>query len=206
MRTSRLSLLAGSAILLLVLTGCDPGNGSGNGGAEGEGPGDGPTGCMAGLWEADVANLGVQLGEYLESKGIDIVSASASGTQGMSLDEQGYAGWAAESLQFVVVTSPTEGIVVTTTQTHNGTMRSDWGWDSDTVFRFVDIVDEGYNVETIADVNGTPTGESMDLPLGGMSEVPITAQCDGDKLVTQAEGSPFTTTWRRVGDAPPQEN
>jgi hypothetical protein len=204
MRTSRIVQLAAPAILLLALTGCGPGGGDGDAGVDAEG--EGPTECMSGLWEADVENLGVQLGEYLESKGIDIVSASASGTQGLALDEQGYAGWSAESLQFVVVTSPTEGIVVTTTQTHNGTMRSDWGWDSDTVFRFVDIVDEGYNVETIADVNGTPTGESIDLPLGGMSDVPITAQCDGDKLVTQAEGSPFTTTWRRVGDAPPQEN
>ncbi|HTE62195.1 MAG TPA: hypothetical protein VK631_17715, partial [Solirubrobacteraceae bacterium] len=119
----------------------------------------------------------------------------------LSLDEQGYAGWAAEGLQFVVVTAPTEGIVVTMTQTHNGTMRSDWGWDSDTVFGFTNIADEGYNVETVADVNGTPTGQSIDLPLGGMSEVPITAECDGDTMITQAQGSPFTTTWHRIGES-----
>jgi len=197
--TVKIALLPVPAILLIALTACSPGTGGGDEGDAIEG--GSPTDCVTGLWDADTADLGVQLGEYLISKDIAIVSSTGAGSQQLSLDEQGYAGWAAEGLQFVVVTAPTEGIVVTMTQTHTGTMRSDWGWDSDTVFGFTNITDEGYNVETVADVNGTPTGQTIDLPLGGMSEVPITAECDGDTMITQAQGSPFTTTWHRIGES-----
>ena len=68
------------------------------------------------------------------------------------------------------------------TQTHNGSMRSDWGWDSDTVFGFTNITDEGYEVDTVADINGTATEYPIDIPLDGMSEVPITvATCEATR-------------------------
>ncbi len=183
------------AILLIALTACSPGPGGDAGGAAGGGS---PTECVTGNWDADVANLADQMGDYLLSKGHPITSSTGSGTQQLSLSEDGYAGWAAESLQLVVAFVPTEGIVVTTTQTHNGSMRADWGWDSDTVFGFSNITDEGYQIETVSDVNGTPTA-TFDLPLGGMSEVPITvANCDETTMVTKAAGSPFSTIWHRI--------
>jgi hypothetical protein len=189
-------LLSVPAILVIALTACSPGTGDAGGGT-----GDGsPTACVTGNWDADVANLADQMGEYLLSKGHPITSSTASGTQQLSLTEDGYAGWAVESLQFVVAFVPSEGIVVTTTQTHNGSMRADWGWDSDTVFGFSGITDEGLHVETVSDVNGTPT-VPVDMPLDGMSEVPITvASCDDDTMVTKAAGSPFSTTWHRIPD------
>ncbi|MEO8263564.1 MAG: hypothetical protein ABI566_13435 [Pseudolysinimonas sp.] len=189
----KIAALSVPAILLIALTACSPGTG------DGEIVGGSPTDCITGTWDADVADLAAQMQAYLIEKGHPIISSTASGTQQLALTEDGYAGWAAENLQFVTVFSPSEGITVTTTQTHNGSMRADWGWDSDTVFGFSDITDEGYDVETVSVVNGTSTTPSdMSVAEGGMSAVPITAQCEGDLLVTKAEGSPFTTTWHRI--------
>ena len=190
--TAKIAALSVPAILLIALTACSPGTG---GGIEG----GSPTECITGTWNADVDDLASQMEAYLIAKGDPIISSTASGSQQLALSEDGYAGFSSENLQFVTVSSPSEGIIVTTTQTHNGSMRADWGWDSDTVFGFSNITDEGYEIQTVSDVNGTPT-PVVDTPLdgAGMSEVPLTAHCDGDTLVTKAEGSPFTTTWTRI--------
>jgi hypothetical protein len=199
MRTSRIALIGVPVILMLGLTACD----SGGGGSEDDGEivGGSPTECVTGLWDADVADLATQMGEHLTAKGLPIISSTGSGSQQLSLDEQGYAGFASTGLQLVITADLENDLILTVTQTHNGSMRADWGWDSDTVFGFTNITDEGYQVDTVADINGTVTEYPLDIPLGGMSDVPLAVTCEGDTMTTKAEQSPFTTTWHRVGDA-----
>jgi hypothetical protein len=146
---------------------------------------------------ADVPGLAAQMQEYMTGNGLPVTSVEGSGTQQLSLDEQGYAGFSTD-LTLVTVADLSNDMVLTVTQTHSGTMRADWGWDSDTVFGFSNITDEGYAVTTVADINGTATEYPLDMPLGGLSDVPLTVTCEGDTMTTKAAESPFTTTWHRL--------
>ena len=41
-----------------------------------------------------------------------------------------------------------------------------------------------------ADINGTATEYPIDIPLGGMSEVPLAVTCEGDTMTTKAAEQP----------------
>jgi hypothetical protein len=197
--TVKMLLLPAVALLALTLTACDPGSAGDTGGTTPEASG-GDTACVTGLWDADVNDLAAQVARLLSDKGLPITGSSASGQQQLSLDEQGYAGMASTGLTFVITAELGDGLVETIRQTHDGSFRGDWGWDSSTVMGFANVTDEGYTVTTVVDINGQTSDAPVDIPLGGMSDVPLTVTCDGDTMTTKAQGSPFTTTWHRVGD------
>jgi hypothetical protein len=201
--TVKMLALPAVALVALSLTACSPGTGGGGDGSGGSGPdaSGGDTACVTGLWDADTADLAAQVGTFLSDKGLPITGSSASGQQQLSLDEQGYAGMASTGLEFVIVADLGNGLTETIRQTHNGSFRGDWGWDSATVFGFSNITDEGYTVNTAVDINGQGADMPLDIPLAGMTDVPLAVTCEGDTMTTKAEQSPFTTTWHRVGDA-----
>jgi hypothetical protein len=202
--TVKAALIPVPAILLVALTACSPGGGGGGGGGgstDAPDPSGGDTACVTGLWTADTADLAAQIGDYLSGTGLPISSSTASGQQQLALDEQGYAGMASTDLTFVISAELSDGLTETITQTHNGTFRGNWGWDSGTVLGFSDITDEGYQVENTVDIEGRTVDIPIDIPVTGMTDVPLTVSCSGDTMTTKADQSPFTTTWHREGDA-----
>jgi hypothetical protein len=69
------------------------------------------------------------------------------------------------------------------------------------VLGFSDITDEGYQIENTVEIGGRTVDIPIDIPVTGMTDVPLTVSCSGDTMTTKAEQSPFTTTWHREGDA-----
>jgi hypothetical protein len=192
------------AALLFALTACTP-PGSGSGEGSGDGSGDGsasggqPTECVSGDWNADLDDLAAQMLEFMTSSGSPISSVTATGTQGLAIDETGVLGFG-NDMTFVTTASISEGLVMTITQTHAGGVGADWAWDGDAegnVMVFDNFNDSEYVITTVVDINGTVSEAPFPTPDISAGNVPLAVTCEGDVMTTKAEPSPFTTTWHR---------
>jgi len=186
-------------VLVLALAGCTPGgttpaedDGS-SGGEELEG---GSTACVIDRnWELDIADMAAQLGENLSSNGLAVVSSTGAGESGLYFDQEGYAG-SATNASYTIVIDMGDGLVMTMVQHHEGSPGGNWAWDGESEST---MVFEGWSGELVittdTSINGTAAPTST-TPMGtGLDGQSLTVSCDGDTLVTQSAGSPFTSTW-----------
>jgi hypothetical protein len=205
-RRSLATALVIPATLLLALTACTtpPGSGSGVGLGAGEGEGEGsgggqPTECVSGDWSADLDDLAAQMLEQMTSGGSPITSVTASGTQGLAIDETGVLGFG-NDMTFVTTANIGEGMVMTVTQSHTGGVGADWAWDGDAegnVMVFDNFDGSEYVITNVVAINGTASEAPFPTPDISAGNVPLAVTCEGDTMTTKAEASPFTTTWHR---------
>jgi hypothetical protein len=201
-------------LLLLVLAACTPadgdpdadGSGSGSSSEPSADDGAGPvlSSCVDGDWSADLADLAQQLGDSLAGNGMSVVSTQASGSQEVSIAGEGVIGYASDS-EYVIAVDMGDGLTMTVTQHHEGTMGADWAWDgsaepSDTggtmIFENFDAT--AYKILNTTEMNGQVSETVIPVSDAGYGDVPMVVTCTGDTMTTQAQGSPFTTTWHRM--------
>ena len=192
-------------LLLLALAGCTPGGGGDGGGStEDESSGGesseelegGSTACIIDKdWELDIADMAAQLSESLSSSGMNVISSTGEGEAGIYFDQEGYAG-SATNVTYTLVVDAGEGLVMTMAQHHEGAPGGNWAWDGESDST---IIFEGWSGEIVittdTSINGTAAPTSTTPMGGGLDGQSMTISCDGDTLVTQSAGSPFTSTW-----------
>jgi hypothetical protein len=198
-------------LLLLPLAGCTPGGDDPDADASpsrsASAPSDdaGPllSGCVDGDWTADLADLAAQLGDSLAANGMTVVSSSGSGSQEVSIAGEGVIGFASDATLQVAVDLG-DGLTMTVTQRHQGTMGADWAWDgsadaSDTggTMVFENFDTSAYTIHNTTDINGELSESDIPASDAGYGDVPMLVTCTGDTMTTKAQGGPFTTTWHR---------
>lgn len=199
-------------LLLLVLSACTPAGGEPDpdgGGATSDPAEEGEAGpvlssCVDGDWTADLDDLAQQLGASLAGTGMNVIAATASGSQEVSIGGEGIIGYASDATYDVAIDMG-NGLTMTVTQNHIGTMGADWAWDgsadpSDTrgTMLFENFDGSGYSIRNTTDINGQSSESTIPLDEAGYGNVPMLVTCDGDTMTTQAQGAPFTTTWHRA--------
>lgn len=212
MKRRTATALAVPFLALLALTGCTPGGG-GSGNDPSSDPSDEPaasgelgpvlTDCVNGDWTADLNDLAAQLGANLASNGVNVVSSTASGTQDVAIDGEGYLGFG-NDMTFVITIDMGDGLVMTLTQTHTGSTGADWAWDGDAPaddtsgrMVFSNFMNTDYNVQNTVAINGVASDQTFPIPEQPAGDVPLAVSCEGDTMTTKADVSPFTTTWIR---------
>ncbi|MCS0499041.1 hypothetical protein [Protaetiibacter mangrovi] len=197
------------AALLVTLTGCTfgvVGGGSGSGstpGADGGAslPADAAlASCIAGDWHADLDDAASQIGSFLAGNGLNVTASTASGTQDLTVDADGLDF--ENAMTFVITIDTGDGIVMTVTQTHAGTVTAVWSWEGDpaetsATMHFSDFDNSTYTVQNTVDINGTAVSTPIEAPDYVAGDVPLEVTCSGDTMTTHPTESPFTTTWHR---------
>lgn len=216
-RRTTTSAFAVTFAAVVALAGCTPdgsGGDEGSGGGEGRGgasadPGAGAalgpvlTDCVNGDWHADLTDLASQLGAQLAAGGLTVTGSSATGTQDLSIDGEGFLGFA-NAMTFTIAVDMSNGLVMTVDQAHSGQIGADWAWDGGStaddqhgVMVFDNFNDSAYTVTTTIAINGQASDSSIPIPSTAAGNVPIEVSCTGDTLTTHPQASPFTTTWHR---------
>lgn len=202
-----------AAVLSLSLAACTPGVDAGDPASgdpaspeASEPGGSGPalSECVDGEWSADLDDLVQQLAAQLASSGMTVVSATASGTQDLSIAGEGVMGFSSDAT-FQIALDMGGGLTMTVTQRHTGGMAADWAWDgsaaaSDTngTMVFENFDGSGYDVVNTVDINGQSSESAIPIPELAAADVPMAITCTGDTLKTAPQGVPFTTTWHRA--------
>jgi hypothetical protein len=205
--------LALPLLLALALAACTPSGGAGDDDedlspASSDEPSSdelGPvlTSCVNGDWTADLDDLVRQLGDTLAGTGMSITATTASGSQNVSIGGEGVIGFSSDAT--LEITADTgNGVTMTVSQHHVGTMAADWAWDgsaeaSDTggTMLFENFDSSSYAIHNTTEVGGQVSESDIPVSEAGYGDVPMHVTCSGDTMTTQAEGSPFTTRWQR---------
>ena len=208
-RRTDMKLLLATPVLLFTLAGCTligGGGGDGSGSSDGDGSSGGEgsaeleggsTACIIDKdWQLDVDDAAAKLLAYMrDNGGLNVISTTGEGSQGIYFDQEGYAG-SATSLSYTIVVDMEDGLTMTMVQHHEGSPGGNWAWDGEDEST---IVYEGwsgdYVVTTDTSINGTAAPTSTSPMGGGLDGQSMTVSCDGDTLTTQADGSPFTQVW-----------
>lgn len=188
-----------AVVLVLALAGCTPIPGSSpanDGSSGGESPQLGSTACLVDRnWELDIADMAAQLGETMSSSGVTVVSSTGAGEAGIYFDHEGYAG-SASTVSYTIVIDMGDGLVMTMVQHHEGSPSGTWSWEGSGEST---VVFEGWTggltVTTDTSINGMAAPTSTTPLSAGLDGQAMTVSCDGDTLVTQSQGSPFTSRW-----------
>lgn len=219
MERRTLPLLVLPLAALFALTACTPGIGGGSGdgsgsGSDGESSDDSGsesggdlgavlTDCVNGDWHADVNDLAAQVGAGLASSGMNIISSTGSGSQDLSIDGEGYLGFA-NNMTYVISVDIGDGLVMTVTQTHTGTTGADWAWDGggpagDTSGQMVfsNFQNNDYEVHNTVAINGQASDQTVPMPEQPAGDVPLAVTCSGGTMTTKPQPGLYTTTWHR---------
>ncbi|MBN9607535.1 MAG: hypothetical protein J0G30_13090 [Actinomycetales bacterium] len=195
-------LATGAVLAALALSACSsPGGSGGDGGGSGGGSSGGSGGgsggataaCLEGTWSADVQDLANQLVSYFQEQGLNATEGVGSGTQFATFHDD-TATW--DNDLTLSATIDSDGIAITTIQSHQGTVLSTWELDGDEM-TFTTWDDTDYKIATSFLINDTPTDMNISAPSGGVSDVPTSVTCEGDVLTVHPTASPFTTTFAR---------
>ena len=189
-----------AVVLVLALAGCTPTPAPApvddDGSSGGEALEGGSTACIVDHnWQLDIADMASQLGETMSSSGVNVVSSTGSGEAGIYFDQEGYAG-SATAVSYTIVIDMGDGLVMTMVQHHEGSPGGNWACDgsSDSTIVFEGWTG-GLTVTTDTSINGMAAPTSTTPLSAGLDGQAMTVSCDGDTLVTQSTGIPFTSTW-----------
>ena len=168
-----------------------------------DGPAEVASECVDGEWSADLDDLIGQLADQLSATGLTVTRTDASGSQTLAVGREGVLGFDAD-MTLTLAVDMGNGMVMTMTQVHTGTLQANWAWDGDTTatggtIGFSDFENSGYEVQTTVDINGQAAEAPIEPPSVAAADVPTVVTCEGDTLTTQPVGTPFTTTWSRTG-------
>jgi len=200
MRTPRLTLTTGLAALsLFALAACTaPGSGDGGDGGTGSdgsaGGAGGLAGCIEGSWAADLDDLAAQLQAYFVANGTPVTSTESEGTSMLEVEGESMTYDSNVTFTMVANSGDLEMIVQ---QAQVGVSTGNWAVDGDAIV--YSGWETGIEITTTVTIGGTSAGEPTVLPGDAGDGLRVATTCDGDTLTTLPDGSPFTTTWARVG-------
>jgi len=158
------------------------------------------TECLsAAIWGLDVADGAAQLGEYLTTSGLAVISSEGFGSHRIIFTGDGLVSSDIDVTNTISVDA-SGGLVMTLVQTQSGESGGEWYWIDDSNVVTFDNWDNGtYQIQSQTLINDTPSPNSITIPAetlaGSKMEV---LSCTADTLQTHAEGSPFTQTWHAV--------
>jgi hypothetical protein len=160
------------------------------------------TECVTGEWRADLDDLVGQLAGQFSTMGLPVSASEAGGSQTLVIEQGGRLAF--DNNMTLTMTMDMGGLAMTVRQEHTGLMSAQWTWGdvatSGGTMRFSGFDDSSYVVQTTFESDGV----SVDTPLFeppsvSAADVPTAVTCQGDTLTTHPEGTPFTTTWTRIG-------
>jgi hypothetical protein len=151
--------------------------------------------CVIGTWSGDVVDLGEQLLEFFSQVGSPVTDVTSTGTITLEVDATSMTYTSDVTHQMTATLDDDMDMVVTQTQV--GVSSGDWTAEGDTIA--YSNWTEGIEIESTVTIGGVDSGVPLDVPAGDSADIPVTTTCDGDTLTTHPEGTPFTTTWARVG-------
>lgn len=196
MRIRRIALAA-PVLLAAVLVGCAgaPADPVEDADPVGDDPGAGdPVACVVGDWSADVDDLAAQLLDLFATQGLPVSATSADGSIRLEITADGTAR-VTQDLDLTAVADFGGGLA-TLVQRHRGAGEGAWSFEEQ-LLRFPEWNDGTLVIEQEITMDGQTVELPIELPeteFGGPLQV---AACDDRTMVTDAEGSPFTTTWVR---------
>lgn len=158
--------------------------------------------CITGEWRADLDGLVAQLAQQLSSTGLPVNGSEAGGSQSLVIRDDGTLFFDNDMTLWVTVQMG--AVEMTVRQEHTGLMSADWSWaevDAEGgTLEFDDFDDSGYTVQSTFEGDGASlAAPSIELPRASASNVPTAVTCRGDTLTTQPQGTPFITSWNRIG-------
>lgn len=170
--------------------------------AEADAESSGIESCMIGEWQADVADLAIQLGEQMTASGVSVAASDGIGEQRMSFRADGTLHFATD-MTFVLSVDLGDGTLMTMTQHHTGDVAAAWEWSgeptADTgLLGFSDFDSSGYNVQSTIEVDGVSSDAAFTPPNMAAADVPTRVSCANGMLTTHPEGTPFATSWLRA--------
>jgi hypothetical protein len=157
------------------------------------------TECVDGSWNADLDHLLGQMTRQFSANGLKIASSNASGSQTLFIGRERVLGFKA-GMTFVMTIEMGNGVSMTVTQAHTGSLTADWRWAaSGGTMDFSRFNDTGYSVVNTMTMGGKSTTMPFTPPSTAAGNVPMEVTCSGNTLTTHPQGSPFTTRWTRTG-------
>ena len=189
-RTAKTAIASFSLfIIALALTGCTPD------------PVADDTACITGSnWALDVNDSASQIGEYLSSNGMDVISSEGVGSHFVTFTADGLVSSDID-VSMTIAARMSSGMTLTLVQTQSGLGGGEWSWQGDSGVIAFDNWDNGnFQVQTQTFINDIATPNSVTIPgdsLGGTTMEVLA--CTPELLSTHATGNPFTQTWRPAG-------
>lgn len=153
--------------------------------------GDGDTGCLvAGSpWEVSTPDLESQFAGVM--KGVNITDISISGAQTLTVTPDLVATFTPNST--VKITADLGGgLTMVLLQKQSGSSTGQWQQAAAGKLTSVSPWEGNIKVSNKVTINGQSSGTSpVDLPAGGLADVPITYSCEDSTLNMTVQGSPF---------------
>lgn len=197
---SALTAFALSTVAVLGVAGCTTGSGSPIAGPDADADSDDSAAvslseCLIGEWSGDVVDLGEQLLSFFAQNGSPVTDVTSTGSIVLAVDATSMTYTSDVTHQMTATLDDDMEMVLT--QTQIGVSSGDWAAEGGTIA--YSNWTEGIEIESSVTIGGVDSGVPIEIPAGDSSEIPVTTTCDGDVLTTHPEGTPFTTTWVRIG-------
>jgi hypothetical protein len=193
--TRRVAAIAISVLLLSSLTGCFGGGGGTPGGGYGVGSLD-KTACLtANTWDRDLDDAANQLGDLLETHGLNVSRSTGEGSETFTFDESGHVEVHAD-VTFTISVRMDHGMTMTIVQTHSGEPSGEWAWigDSHTI-EYSDWDTGGYSIQNTVIINGVASDAPITIPEESLGAAHMRIACTAPRLTTHSTGSPFIDHW-----------
>ncbi|TAL45899.1 MAG: hypothetical protein EPN91_01235 [Salinibacterium sp.] len=191
--TRNVAAVAVSALLLASLTGCFGGGTPGTDSASG---GLNKTACViAHTWHRDLDDAANQLGNQLESHGLNVTQSTGEGSETFTFNESGHVDVHVD-LTFTISVRMEHGLTMTIVQTHSGEPSGEWAWigNSHTV-EFSNWDTGGYSIQNSVIINGVTSDAPITIPSDELGQAHMRIACTATRLTTHSTGSPFTDHW-----------
>jgi hypothetical protein len=189
------------ALVALTLAACgDDDGGSGGSTHSPAASGGNSTGCLIHkTWKLDVADAASQVGAYLATKGLHVVSSTGSGSQTFKFTQEGQATSTTDLTYIITVDESGHALVVT--QKHTGDTGGGWAWLAETdgssrKLTFTNWDSSSYAVQNTVAIDGVSSSAPVDLPDdSNLNGTNMAVTCSGNHLTTKVDASPFTQKW-----------
>jgi hypothetical protein len=188
-----LAAIAVPALLLASLTGCF---GGGTPADDSAGGGLNKTACLtANPWDRDLDDAANQLGDLLESHGLNVTRSTGDGSETFTFAESGHVEVHVD-VTFTITVLMDHGLTMTIVQTHSGEPSGEWAWigDSHTV-DFSRWDTGGYSIQNSIIINGVASDAPITIPEDTLGAAHMRIACTPTRLTTHSTGSPFTDHW-----------
>ena len=195
-----LTAFAVATVAVLGVAGCAAGSGSPVAGPGVDGDADGSdtvslAECIVGEWSGDVVDLGEHLLAFFAQNGSPVTDVTSTGSIILEVDATSMTYTSDVTHQMTATLDDETEMVLT--QTQIGVSSGDWTAEGDSVA--YSNWTEGIEIESVVTIGGVDSGVPIDVPAGDTEDIPVTTTCEADVLTTHPEGTPFTTTWVRIG-------
>lgn len=143
-------------------------------------------------WQVSTTDLESQFASVLA--GIDVIDVAISGGQTLTVTPALVATFTPNRVTRVRVDLG-DGLTMVMVQRQTGSATGRWE-AGEGKLTSSEPWTGNLHAETTVTINGRSGGAPLDLPVGGLSDVPVTFSCESGTLMMTAEGSPFSYLFR----------